>query len=250
MTTLKALIIAEKDRGESSKSITVVTAEKGVIDVFVRGGRKSTKTSSGTQLFSYSEICLDEKRNSRGITDYYLNSCQSIRIFYNIRLDAKKTALAAYFAELLLYCRVESGGCDEVMRLALNTFYFLNEGEKDMELLKSVFEFRLLCEIGLMPDLIGCHSCLKYEDDKMYFSFKEHNLTCSDCYCGEDGDCGFDMDRTLLYIVRFIALTEFERLFSFKISEKYQLKLTEFTENYVGYNFKRNFPALEFYKII
>lgn len=248
MTTLKALIISEKNRGENSKSITLLTAEKGVIDVFVRGGRKSAKTSSGTQLFSYSEICLEEKRNSRGITEYFLNSCQSIRIFYNIRLDAKKTALAAYFAELLLYSRVEGSGCGEVMRLALNTFYFLNEGKKDLELLKSVFEFRLLCEIGIMPDLIGCHNCLKYEDDKMYFSFKEHNLTCSDCF-HDDLEC-IIMDKTLLYIVRFIALTEFERLFSFKISEKYQLKLTEFTENYVGYNFKRNFPALEFYKII
>ena len=43
MLTFMGLILRENDRGETSKSITVLTAERGVIDIFVRGGRKSTK---------------------------------------------------------------------------------------------------------------------------------------------------------------------------------------------------------------
>ena len=51
MLTFMGLILRENDRGETSKSITVLTAERGVIDIFVRGGRKSTKNASSTQLF-------------------------------------------------------------------------------------------------------------------------------------------------------------------------------------------------------
>jgi DNA repair protein RecO (recombination protein O) len=52
----------------------VLTAEKGVIDILVRGGQKSVKNSASTQLFSYSSLCLDEKKNPGGQTQYYLNS--------------------------------------------------------------------------------------------------------------------------------------------------------------------------------
>lgn len=250
MTTLKGLILKESDRGEASKSICVLTAEKGVIYVYVRGGKKSAKTASSTQAFSYSALCLEEKKNAKGQVSYFLNSSEPVKLFYNIRLDAKRLALASYFSELLLYCGTESAGGEEVMRLTLNTMYFLNEGKKDMELLKSIFELRLLCEIGLRPNLLGCSKCLVYEHEKMHFNFMTNNLECDDCCYNPDSIHDFVLDKTMLYIFRFIALTEYERLFAFSISEKYQKKLTEFSEKFVTYNLKSKFPTLEFYRMI
>ena len=55
---------------------------------------------------------------------FFLNSSESEKLFYNIRLDPKKTALASYFSELLMYIRTEESGCDEIMRLTLNTLIF------------------------------------------------------------------------------------------------------------------------------
>ena len=149
MLTFMGLILRENDRGETSKSVTVLTAERGVIDIFVRGGRKSTKNASSTQLFAYSKLCVEEKKNAKDQSMFFLNSSESEKLFYNIRLDPKKTALASYFSELLMYIRTEESGCDEIMRLTLNTLYFLDKGDRDNELLKSIFEFRLLCEAGL-----------------------------------------------------------------------------------------------------
>jgi len=250
MTTLKGLILKESDRGEASKSICVLTAEKGVIYVFIRGGKKSSKTASSTQSFTYSALCLEEKKNALGQVSYFLNSSEPVKLFYNIRLDAKRLALASYFSQLLIYTGTENENCSEVMRLALNTFYYLNKGEKDMELLKSVFEFRLLCEIGLRPELVGCSNCFAYESDQMHFSFHDNDLLCSDCYDGNDDINDFVMDKTMLYIIRFIALTEFDRLFAFKISSKYQKKLTLFTERFVGCHLNSDFSALDFYRKI
>lgn len=87
----------ENDRGETSKSVTVLTAERGVIDIFVRGGRKSTKNASSTQLFAYSKLCVEEKKNAKDQSMFFLNSSESEKLFYNIRLDPKKTALASTF---------------------------------------------------------------------------------------------------------------------------------------------------------
>ncbi len=250
MITLKGLIIREKSVGESSKSISVLTAELGVIDVFVRGGMKSKKTSASTQLFTYSIFCLEEKKDSKGHSNYYLNSTETQNIFFNLRLDVKKTALASYFADLLCYSRIENADCNEILRLTLNAYYFLDNGKRDEELLKSIFEFRLLCELGFRPFLVGCNRCFKYESDEMHYNFRSGLLECDECCLNPDSIFNFTFDRTLLYIVRYIALTDFDKLFSFKISAKYQKKLTQFTERFVKHNFTDDFATLRFYRIL
>ncbi|SDB46611.1 DNA replication and repair protein RecO [Ruminococcaceae bacterium FB2012] len=249
MFTLNCFVIKEMPAGESSKRIYVLTKEMGIISVFVRGGMKSSKYSSATQLYAYSVICAEEKRNAKGEKYYYLNSAESISMFYELRLDVYKASLAAYFTELLFYSRIE-GNTDnnEVMRLTLNTFYYLNEGKKDRELLKSIFEFRLLCEIGFRPNLIGCSVCYKYEDDRMFFDPYSGDLKCESCNAEENSAADMVLDKNLLYIVRHISLTDLERLFAIRISPKYQKLLTDFTEGYVKFHYQCSFDTLAFYK--
>ncbi len=250
MLTVRGLILKEKNIGEISKSVSVITAERGVIDIFIRGGQKSVKNAASTQLFTYSKLCIDEKRTASGQTEYYLNSSELLSSFPNIRLDIKKTALAAYFSELILYTRTEEAGYHDVMRLILNSLYFLDNDKMKMDLLKCVFEFRLPCEIGLRPDLVGCAVCYKYKDDKMHFDFRDNKLYCDECYMTDENSIQAVMDKTLLYTVRFIALSEFEKLFYFRLSERYLRKLTEFTESFIAFNFKSRFRTLEYYKSI
>ena len=250
MTTLKGLILKESDSGESSKSICVLTAELGVIYIYVRGGRKSTRNASATQPLSYSTLCFEEKKNANGQVSRYLNSSEPVKLFYNIRLDTAKVALAAYFSELLIYSGTEGEDCTEVLRLALNTLYFLDNDKMQPELLKCVFEFRLLCEIGMRPALIGCAHCFKYEAKKMYFDFIQDRLECDECCADTKNPNRSELDPMMLYIIRYIALTDYERLFYFKISERYLKRLNIFTERYISYHLKHRFSSLEFYKMI
>lgn len=250
MITLKGLVVRENKIGESSKSITVLSGELGIIDVFVRGGMKSGKSISSTQLFAYSTLCLEDKKDAYGHTNYYLNSCEPLNLFYNLRLDAHKTALGCYFCELLCFSRIENSYCDEILKLSLNTLYFLDKGNHDPELLKSIFEFRLLCEMGFRPNLVGCNKCFAYEHEKMHYNFKSGLLECDNCCYNPESIFDIVLDPTLLYIVRFLALTDYNRLFSFKINEKYQKKLTEFTERFIKYNFKEHFDTLDFYRLL
>lgn len=250
MLTFKGLVVRETKKGESSKLITVLSAEHGVIDIFVRGGVKSSKSISSTQLFSYSNFCVDVKKDAHGYSNYYLNSCEPINLFYNVRLDAKKTALACYFTELLCFSRIENSYCDEILKLTLNTLYFLDKGNHDNELLKSIFEFRLLCEMGFRPNLVGCNKCYEVEPEIMHYNYKSGLLECDNCCYNPESIFDIRLDKALLYIVRYIALTDYNKLFSFKINEKYQQKLTEFTERFVKYNFKEYFDTLDFYRVL
>ncbi|MBR1723811.1 MAG: DNA repair protein RecO [Ruminococcus sp.] len=264
MLILKGLVISERDVGETGKAVTILTAELGCIDVYVRGGRKSKKSISSTQLFCYAEYSLESKTDAKNITHYYYNSSEPIRLFYDIRLDAKKTALACYFAELLRFSCESAENAGEILRLTLNTLHFLDKGERDMELLRSIFELRLACETGYRPDLIGCHVCYTAEDELMYLNMRTGQLTCSGCAAKGEGAASAvgvpelpgddiytaELDSTMLYTIRFIALVEYDRLFSFKLSQRYLVKLSAFTENYIRYQFGKRFDTLRFYKLL
>lgn len=264
MLNIKGLVISERDSGETGKSVTILTAELGCIDVYVRGGRKSKKSVSSTQLFCYAVYSLEEKRDAKNVTRYFYNSSEPERMFYDIRLDAKKLALACYFSELLRFSCESAENAGEILRLTLNTLHFLDKSERDMELLRAIFELRLACETGYRPDLIGCHVCYKAEDEVMYLNMRTGQLTCSDCAKtgagavspqGESLPADEDiytaaLDKTMLYTVRFIALVEYDRLFSFRLSDRYLIKLNTFTEKYVRYQFGKRFDTLRFYKML
>lgn len=260
MLNVKGLVISERDSGETGKSVTLLTHEHGCIDVYVRGGRKSRKSVSSTQLFSYASWSLDEKRDSKNLMHYYYNSSEPIRLFYDLRLDAKKTALACYFAELLKYACESAENSEEIMRLTLNTLHFLDKGEREPELLRAIFELRLACETGYRPDLIGCHECYKVEDEVMFLNMRSGQLTCKSCrekerqgvteYPGGEDIYTAVLDPTMLYTIRFIALVEQERLFAFRVSERYLTQLTGFTEDYIRYQFGKRFDTLKFYKML
>ena len=250
MVDLDGLVIGERDSGETGKTITLLTKELGCIHVYVRGGRKSKKSLSSTQLFCYAAFSLDEKREANNSVRYFYNSSEPKKLFYNIRLDAKKTALACYFAELLTYSSAEGDCMNEVMRLTLNTLYFLDKGGHDNELLRSIFEFRLLCETGFRPNLIGCCHCYAVEADEMHFNLKSGLIECGDCVTNPDSLYDVCFDRTLFHIIRYIALVEYDRLFSFKISEVYQRRLTAFTGSFCEYCCGKSFDTLKFYKML
>ncbi len=249
MLTLKGLVIRESDRGEASKSISILTAERGIVNVFIRGGKKSSKNASPSALFAYSVFCLEEKKNvSQQV--YYLNSCESVKLFYNIRLDAVKMALGMYFCELLGYIATEETVSDEVLRLALNTLYSLDTDRMDMELLRAVFEFRLLCETGFRPALLGCAECMKSESDMMYLDIASGSMLCQNCYEDKGEQNIVEADRTMLYTIRFVALAEYDRLFSFKLSPKYLSQLTSFTSRFMRYHVRGELKTLRFYKML
>ena len=158
--TLKTngLVIRETAVGESDKILTLLTPELGKISVYCKGVRSiKSHRMAATQLFCYDELTLI----SRG-DKYTLGEACLIENFFDIRADISKFALAQYFADLLCEVSTENENQSELLSLALNTFHILLS-DNPLILIKSVFELRVLCVIGLTPDLSACDGCGKTE---------------------------------------------------------------------------------------
>lgn len=245
LITTKGVVIRERRSRENDKFIDVLTSDYGIIEISAKGAQKvGGKNNASTQLFAYSNFCV-QKRGER----YYLNSSEPIHIFYPIRTDIEKTALASYFSEIVKYAVPSEQPSSDVLRLLLNSFHFMAEGTKELSFLKSVFELRLMADIGMMPDVIGCKECRKYDSDEMFFCIQEGKLICGNCRSqGVFTDEAVKINGTLLHAIRYIVLTELEQLWNFKLSEACQKSLNYITENYLLTHIGKRFPTLDFYK--
>lgn len=246
MTITDGVVLKERSVGEQDKFIDILTKENGVIEVSVKGAKKiNGKSGSSTQLFAYSRFCID-KRGQR----LYLNSAEPIHIFYDLRSDLARISLASYFAEILRYSIAEHTDSGNVMRLLLNTLHFLEKGSRDEALLKCIFELRLMSEIGYMPDILACRKCGKFEPEELYFRITDGCFYCTECFDSDPSADYFKVKLPVLEAVRHIVLSDFDKLFNFRVSGNVLECLDAISDAYVKTHLERSFGTLDFYRSI
>ncbi len=245
MITLTGIVIRERTVGEQDKFIELLTESQGVIEVTVRGARKITgKNMAAAQLFAYATFCMEQRRDR-----YYLNSAEPIRIFYALRQDLDKLALASYFADVLRYSSTSQSQQSDVLRLTLNTLHYLEAGSRPLPLLKALFELRLMTELGMMPAIVCCDVCGAYTPEQLRFYIQGGVYVCKTCtgLCSFHGEA-MDVSGTVLQAIRHIVLSDFDRLFHFRIAEPALAQLSKLAERYLLVRLERNFRTLDFYK--
>ena len=176
MTKISApgLVIREQSIGESDKLITVLTAKYGLVRAFSRGAKKTkSKKLAATSLLAYGDFTFVKTKDAFSVEDALVKE-----VFFELREDVEKMALAQYFCELANEFCEEDFEAEEVLRLILNGIWLLKSGKKKPDFIKAVTELRLMSLSGYMPDLVGCEQCGAYETDKMYFVPESGKIYC------------------------------------------------------------------------
>lgn len=236
------LIIKEQAVGESDKLVTVLTADLGVIRAFVKRGRSiKSRMGASTGLLCYSHLTVF---NNKGT--YYIDEATAAEVFFGLRSDIARTALAQYFCDVCMHIGVEESSTPEVLRLMLNCLYFLADGKRTPEQIKPVLELRLMAYSGFSPDLTACCEC-GATDGEMLFDVRGGVLICGGC-CGGNTVGRMRISAGVAAAMRHIAYCDFSKLFSFTLSDEGLKRLGEVTEQYLAVQTDRRFKTLDFYK--
>ena len=248
MLNVKGVVLTQTPVGEQDRFIDILTAEQGVIEVLVKGAAKiSSKTGSATQLFSYAQFSLADKKHGRA---RILNSVSPIHIFYGLRSSVTAVALASYFSQIIGFSVLPKSGTPEVLRLLLNSLHYLSEQTYDELQLKAVFELRMAALLGFMPDVVMCRRCGTYLPAELSFSVEGGYFCCSGCRDPESLAHWIDMPAASLQAMRHIVLSDFERIFSFRLGDAAKAPLYAFAETFLQYHIDRRFSTLDFYRAI
>ncbi len=242
-TNTDGLILKEQNIGEKDKLVTVLTRHNGLVRAFVRGAKSvKNRKNSSTGMFCYSKLSLYKTKDT-----YIIDEAEPIELFFPLRNDLEKLALAQYFSELVLTLVQEDEPAEEYLRLILNSLHFLAKDKMPNEQVKAITELRIMCIAGFMPNLIACDRCGEYETGTMYFDVEDGLLYCENCV---PSDMLFQLDIGLIKALRHIAFSDFEKIYSFKMEEYALPDLSYITEKYLLSKLQRNFKTLEFYKDI
>lgn len=244
--TTDGLIISEMNIGEQDRLVTVLTRNRGIIRAFVKGAKniRSPKNAS-TRLLCYSRLDIFVGRDK-----YIIDDAVSQEMFINLRSDIEKLSLAQYFCELVGYVCPEGEPAEDYLRLTLNSLYFLSNGKRSNDVLKAIYELRILSVSGYMPDLVGCCKCRCYEAEKMYFQPFSGTLICGDCIDESGFESAINIGMGVTSAMRHIIYSQFEKLFSFTLSRDGERLLEHVSEMYLFTRIEKDFTALKFYKTI
>lgn len=239
-TATKGLVIREQTTGESDRLVTLLTADYGLVRAFVRRAKLMKSRAAGaTSLFAYSDFSLYRTKDA-----FVVDDAQPIEVFFDLRKDIERLALAQYFAQLAYEMGAEEQPCGELLRLTLNSLHLLCKGSREPAQVKAVFELRAVCIGGYMPSVLACDNCGTYETNLMYFDTSEGKIYCENC--PKAG--AVPVPKTVITAVRFICLAAPEKIFGFSLSAENLKLLGEITEKYMLSIVQRKLSALEFYK--
>lgn len=242
----KGIVIGERLCNNNGKFIDFLTDEFGIIEVYQRGTQSiKNENRNSLQMFAYSNLCFGLNKDK---IHYNVQSAELLEDFYGIRNDIVYFALASYMAQTIKYTLDKhSTESKEVLRLLLNTLYYISNGTRNVEQLKSIFELRLLSLLGLAPNLLVCGRCeLSLEDHAIYFSIPQNSAVCSKCANMND----FKLSNGTFKSLRHIVYSDLNRLFNFKVDGQSLKELSTITERLLLYSLNRTFSTLKYYKSV
>ena len=254
--TTRAIVLAQTEYGSQDKMLTLLTSDRGQLQAIVKNPRrKGTKSAAALEVLAYSEFVLYQGR-----TQYMIDSAELIENFFSIREDLTKISLAAYLSELTRYILPQADISGEVLSLLLNTLYLLQHGKRSPALLKGIYELRLMCLAGFMPDTECCHGCGKETGDFTLLPYSGV-IFCPDCL--RHVEPGMELDdnpadriripfpySTYLAFRHIVESADHKELFSFRLSSDTEKAFSAAAEAFTLAQTAPSFGSLDFYRTV
>ena len=219
------LVLKETRYKESDRILTILTPELGVISASAQSSlRLKSKLFSACGLFCYSEFTLVPGRNM-----YTVREAEVKNVFHGISASIEGMSLAMYMAEMAMTLSPTG-----------------QEAQRELRVIKAVFELRTMSECGFMPQIVCCRDCGVYDGAAFYLDVQEGHLLCADCAAKQGKTC--NLDQGALYALRHICLVDDKKIFAFKISVGSLEKLAAVAERYALIHLDKPLKSYDFLK--
>lgn len=237
--TVMGMVLSSMPIGEYDKRIVIYTKEMGKISAFVRGARRSNSPYlASTQAMAFGEFTLYRGRNSytvngAKITDYFFEKMHDIDVLYT----------GMYFLELTDYFGKEDLPSPEMLVLLYLTMKHLAEGKISVELIRSIFELKMMVINGEYPDFFACKVCGK-KDNLDYLDVSKEGVVCTDCHGTiKEKD---RLKKSTLYALQYIVSSPLNKLFTFTVKDEILEQLKNITNSLIERRVDKHFNSLDF----
>ena len=186
-------------------------------------------------LFTFGEFSLYEGKNSfnlmwAGVENY----------FDTLKKDLDLIYYASYFCELASYLTRENNDELEILKLLYQTLRALEKKTIDIELVRCIYEIKILALYGIGIEASRCVKCGSRED-LIWFDARESGVVCNKCEHGK-----VKVSPATLYTLQYILYSSIEKLYTFKVSADVLWELKKIIREYMRYHVNHEFKSLLF----
>ena len=232
------MILSATPIGEYDKRIVILTKEKGKISAFAKGARRQNSPLMGvTNPFSFGEFMLYEGR-----TSYNVMQANISNYFMELSADLEAAYYGFYFMEIADYYTKEYNDETQMLKLLYQTMRALASGKISRELVRYIFELKVLAVNGEAPEVFRCANC-GVDDRSMVFSGQNHGTICNECKALAPD--GIPVGGSTLYTLQYIVSSTIEKLYTFAVSDEVLSDLRKILKQYTGTHMDKNFKSLE-----
>jgi DNA repair protein RecO (recombination protein O) len=230
------MVLSAATIGEYDKRVVLLTKERGKISAFARGARRpKSPLSASTEPFTFGEFYVYRGRDS-----YTVEQVEVKNYFPEIRKDLNHLYMALYFCELAGYFTREGIEATEELNLLYLSLRALFVPSIPENLVRYIYEFRMLAIEGEAPRIFSCIKCGKAEK-LHHFYVQEAGIVC-DCCCG--GKTGITISETAVYTLQRILSSPLATLYTFTVSEPVLLELQRVVSRYLDAHTDKKFKTL------
>lgn len=220
----EGIVLRSTDYGETNKIVTLYTREWGKIGVMARGAKKpKSRLSAITQPFTYGFFLL---QNGRGLGN--MQQGEIITPLRAIKEDIFLTAYASYVVELTDKSTDEKKTNPFIFELLYQTLTYLNEGY-DPEILKNIYEMKMLPVLGLYPILNQCAVCGDKEG-QFSFSIREGGIICHRCLTKDPYH--LKISSATIKLLRIFYFFDLNRLGNISVKSETKAELKKVIDTY------------------
>lgn len=241
--TLTGMVLTASPMKEYDRRVEILTRERGRISAFAQGARKAGSALSACTLpFTFGDFVIYEGRSS-----YNVKGGMIQKFFGDIAGDYDMTCYASYFAEMAQYFTRENMEASDELLLLYMTLLALQNKRIPMELIRIIYEMRMMMISGQGLELFQCLRCHRTDTRSVYFA--AGGLVCEACAKKEEAlakSYPFLLGGDALYSLQYILTVPVERLYSFTVTPQVQSELEHFMRSYLGRYLPHHFKSLEF----
>lgn len=240
--TVTGMVLGAMPVSDYDKRLVILTKERGKITVFAKGARRQNSALLAcTQPFSFGEFTVYE-----GKTAYNLVSANITNYFIELRDEFEAVTYGMYFLEFAEYLSVENANETSLLKLLYQTLRALGKKTIPYELIRCIFELKIVTINGETPQVFECVECSGVEGCYQ-FRPESGGLLCEDC--ARKYRDFIRIDGSTVYTMQYIITSTIEKLYTFHVTKEVlaelQLCMKHYLKTFVG----REFKSLEMLKL-
>jgi len=253
-TKVTGIILSTSPIKEYDRRVVILTKERGKITAFANGARRPNSPLVGAvNPFSFGEFILYE-----GSSSYTVKSAKITNYFEELRGDLQGIYYGFYFLEVMDYFAKEGNDEKEMLKLLYLSLKALTNLNMTNELVRCIFELKILTINGMAPEVFVCFKCGDKEREKV-FSVDTGGLVCKDCILqvikqmdsshlnGKFIEEGIELHPSTLYAMQHIISSKVESLYTFGLSEEVLKELIDLMKKIYWIYVDKKFNSLENY---